>query len=63
MTVRIGINGFRPHRPQLPARPPGHETSGIEVVAVNDIAPVSTRARLLEYELRLRPAPDTCHPR
>jgi glyceraldehyde 3-phosphate dehydrogenase len=50
MTVRIGINGFgrigRSYLRALLAR----ETSEIEVVAVNDIAPVSTLAHLLEYD-------------
>ncbi|WUH89519.1 type I glyceraldehyde-3-phosphate dehydrogenase [Streptomyces sp. NBC_00433] len=50
MTVRIGINGFgrigRSYLRALLAR----EASEIEVVAVNDIAPVSTLAHLLEYD-------------
>ncbi|MFG1807728.1 type I glyceraldehyde-3-phosphate dehydrogenase [Streptomyces sp. NPDC049040] len=50
MTVRIGINGFgrigRSYLRALLAR----DAFGIEVVAVNDITPVSTLAHLLEYD-------------
>src|SRR4051812_45749950 len=50
MTIRVGINGFgrigRSYLRALLAR----EATGIEVVAVNDIAPVSTLAHLLEYD-------------
>ncbi|MEL3944360.1 MULTISPECIES: type I glyceraldehyde-3-phosphate dehydrogenase [Streptomyces] len=49
MTVRVGINGFgRIGRTYL--RCALERGSDIEVVAVNDIAPVGTMAHLLEYD-------------
>ncbi|GGS26249.1 glyceraldehyde-3-phosphate dehydrogenase [Streptomyces aureoverticillatus] len=49
MTVRIGINGFgRIGRTYL--RCALQRGSDVEVVAVNDIAPVGTMAHLLEYD-------------
>ncbi|SFF32002.1 glyceraldehyde-3-phosphate dehydrogenase (NAD+) [Actinacidiphila alni] len=54
MTIRVGINGFgrvgRSYLRALLAREAAQETPGVEVVAVNDIAPVSTLAHLLEYD-------------
>ncbi|MHC5908441.1 type I glyceraldehyde-3-phosphate dehydrogenase [Streptomyces sp. S6] len=49
MTVRVGINGFgRIGRTYLRAALERGE--GVEVVAVNDIAPAATLAHLLEYD-------------
>lgn len=49
MTVRVGINGFgRIGRTYL--RCALERGSDVEVVAVNDIAPVGTMAHLLEYD-------------
>ncbi|MEV6103488.1 type I glyceraldehyde-3-phosphate dehydrogenase [Streptomyces sp. NPDC051940] len=53
MTVRIGINGFgrigRNYLRSVLDRT-GQDTTAVEVVAVNDIAPVATLAHLLEYD-------------
>ncbi|TDT97352.1 glyceraldehyde-3-phosphate dehydrogenase (NAD+) [Streptomyces sp. 846.5] len=53
MTVRIGINGFgrigRNYLRGVLERSDGDGT-GLEVVAVNDIAPTATLAHLLEYD-------------
>lgn len=54
MTVRVGINGFgrvgRSYLRALLARETSEGTPDVEVVAINDIAPVSTLAHLLEYD-------------
>ncbi|WP_329138897.1 type I glyceraldehyde-3-phosphate dehydrogenase [Streptomyces sp. NBC_01476] len=54
MTVRAGINGFgrigRGYLRALLARETSGNAPGVEVVAVNDIAPVATLAHLLEYD-------------
>jgi glyceraldehyde 3-phosphate dehydrogenase len=53
MTVRVGINGFgRIGRTYLRALLAREESGGpaVEVVAVNDIAPVGTLAHLLTYD-------------
>ncbi|MFD7165208.1 type I glyceraldehyde-3-phosphate dehydrogenase [Streptomyces violascens] len=52
MTVRVGINGFgRVGRNYLRALlERGDETTGVEVVAVNDIAAPGTLAHLLTYD-------------
>lgn len=53
MTVRVGINGFgRIGRTYLRALLDRDEATSpaIEVVAVNDIAPVATLAHLLAYD-------------
>jgi glyceraldehyde 3-phosphate dehydrogenase len=53
MTVRIGINGFgrigRNYLRSVLARA-GQDSTEVEVVAVNDIAPTATLAHLLEYD-------------
>jgi glyceraldehyde 3-phosphate dehydrogenase len=54
MTVRVAINGFgrigRGYLRALLDRPASQDAPGIEVVAINDIAPVATLAHLLEYD-------------
>ncbi|WP_329126982.1 type I glyceraldehyde-3-phosphate dehydrogenase [Streptomyces sp. NBC_01465] len=55
MTVRVGINGFgrigRNYlRAVLERAESGRDQVGLEVVAVNDIAPPATLAHLLEYD-------------
>lgn len=54
MTVRVGINGFgrigRNYLRSVLARDDGWDSTEIEVVAVNDIAPTATLAHLLEYD-------------
>ena len=56
MTVRVGINGFRPHRAQLLARRPrGAGAADIEVVAANDLGDIATLAHLLKYDTVLGP--------
>ena len=54
MTVRVGINGFgrigRGYLRALLDRAASQDAPDIEVVAVNDIAPVATLAHLLEYD-------------
>ncbi|WP_329320602.1 type I glyceraldehyde-3-phosphate dehydrogenase [Streptomyces sp. NBC_01262] len=54
MTVRVGINGFgrigRNYLRSVLARDDGWDSTEIEVVAINDIAPTATLAHLLEYD-------------
>jgi glyceraldehyde 3-phosphate dehydrogenase len=54
MTVRVGINGFgrigRNYLRSVLARNDGWDSTEVEVVAVNDIAPTATLAHLLEYD-------------
>lgn len=54
MTVRVGINGFgrigRGYLRALLDRTTSPDAPGIEVVAINDIAPVATLAHLLEHD-------------
>jgi glyceraldehyde 3-phosphate dehydrogenase len=54
MTVRVGINGFgrigRNYLRSVLARDDGWDSTEVEVVAVNDIAPTATLAHLLEYD-------------
>jgi glyceraldehyde 3-phosphate dehydrogenase len=53
MTVRVGINGFgrigRNYLRSVLARD-GRDSTEVEVVAINDIAPTATLAHLLEYD-------------
>ncbi|MEU3459335.1 type I glyceraldehyde-3-phosphate dehydrogenase [Streptomyces sp. NPDC006733] len=53
MTVRVGINGFgrigRNYLRSVLARS-AEDTTPVEVVAINDIAPIATMAHLLEFD-------------